>query len=64
MPRPEDSSVTCPAPSKRVPSQWVLALRVVAMCVDLLVCGSEDWFDPESGTPVSGRDPGLVTMDA
>ena len=29
---PEDSSVTLPAPSKRVPSQWVLAVRVVAMC--------------------------------
>ena len=32
VPMPEDSSVTLPAPSKRVPSQCVVALRVVAMC--------------------------------
>ena len=28
---PELWSVTCPAPSNRLPSQWVVALRVVAM---------------------------------
>src|SRR4051794_26245539 len=31
VPRPEDSSVTCPFPSRREPSQCVVALRVVAI---------------------------------
>ena len=31
MPRPELWRVTWPAPSNRLPSQWVVALRVVAM---------------------------------
>ena len=34
---PEDSRVTLPAPSKRVPSQWVVAVRVVGMQCSLCV---------------------------
>jgi len=33
VPTPEDSRVTWPAPSRREPSQWAWAVRVVAMLV-------------------------------
>ncbi len=44
VPVPELWSVTWPAPSKRLPSQWVVALRVVAMPASL----------PERATPQNG----------
>jgi len=33
FPTPDDSRVTCPAPSIKEPSQWARAVRVVAMVV-------------------------------
>ena len=45
VPMPEDSRVTWPAPSKRLPSQCVVALRVVAMPASLPAtgAGSAEW---------------------
>ena len=55
VPMPEDSRVTWPAPSKRLPSQWVLALRVVPWVHSVVGVDFARLARGESATPVSER---------
>ena len=52
VPMPEDSMVTWPAPSMRVPSQWVRAVRVVVM--RSLLVAADRGLSPDAVCPAPG----------
>ena len=55
VPMPEDCMVTWPAPSVRVPSQWEVAVRLVAIVVLLRVVGWVAWLRPLTDSRGGGR---------
>src|SRR6476620_4701658 len=61
VPMPLDSRLTFPEPSNRDPSQWVVALRVVAMGVSSCVCSGVWGLRPQPSVAVLPTVPGLDT---